>query len=48
MVHSDSFRINIEIAAIYRLNDRILYVSNAFQNKYIPINKIVCVGLPPY
>ena len=44
----DSFKINITIAAIHRLAYIVLDISNAFQNKYVPIHYIVCVGPPPY
>ena len=30
------------------LTASILYVSNAFQNKYFPIHERVCVSPPPY
>ena len=48
MVHDDSFRINIDIAAIHRLTARILDISNAFQNTNVPIHEIFCVSPPPY
>ena len=48
MAHSDSFRINISIAAIYKLTDSIFYVSNAFHNKLFPIHERVCVNPPTY
>ena len=48
MAHADSFIINISIAYIHRLTARILDVSNAFQNKNVPIHERVCVGTPPY
>ena len=48
MAHADSFIINIAIASIHRLNERILDVSNAFQNTNFPIHEIVCVSPPPY
>ena len=44
VAHSDSFRINISIAAIYKLTDSIFYVSNAFHNKLFPIHERVCVN----
>ena len=48
MAHADLFRINIAITAVHRLTDRILDVSNSFQDKNVPIHEIVCVGPPPY
>ena len=48
VAHSDSFRINITIKAMHKLTSRILDVSNAFQNKNIPIHERVCVIPPPY
>ena len=33
---------------MHRLTARILDVSNAFQNKNVPIHEIVCVSPPPY
>ena len=48
MAHADSFRINIAIASMHRLTARILDVSNAFQNKNVPIHERVCVSPPPY
>ena len=48
MAHTDSFRTNIDIAAMNIITSRILDVSNAFQNKNVPIHKIVCVSPPPY
>ena len=46
--HSDSFRINIDIADMHRLTDKILDVRNEFQNTHVPIIEIVCVSSPPY
>ena len=46
--HSDSFIINIAIADMNGIISRILDVSNAFQNKNIPIHERVCVIPPPY
>ena len=46
--HAESFRINIAIAYMNRLTDRILDVSNAFQNTNVPIHERVCVSPPPY
>ena len=37
--HADSFRINISMADMHRLNASILDVSNEFHNKHFPINK---------
>ena len=48
MAHAESFIINISIADMHRLTARILYVSNAFQNKNVPIHERFCVSLPPY
>ena len=33
---------------MHRLTDRILDVSNKFQNTYVPIHEGVCVSSPPY
>ena len=48
MAHTDSFRINISIASIHILTDRILDVINEFQNKNVPIHERVCISPPPY
>ena len=48
MAHADSFIINIAVASIHRLADRILDVSNSFQNTNVPIHEIFCVSPPPY
>ena len=48
VAHADSFKINIAIASMHRLTVRILDVSNAFQNKNVPIHERVCVSPPPY
>ena len=48
MAHSYSFRINSAIAYMHRLIARILDVSNAFQNKNVPIYERFCVSPPPY
>ena len=48
VAHSDSFRINIAIAATHRINVRILDVSNVFPNRNFPIHERVCVSTPPY
>ena len=48
MAYAESLRINISIAAMYKLNDRILDVSNAFQNANITIHERVCVSTSPY
>ena len=45
--HSDSFRININIAAMHIITARILYVSNDFQNTNFPFHEIFCVSPPP-
>ena len=46
--NADSFRIKISITAMYRLTDRILDISNEFQNTNFPIHERVCVSSPPY
>ena len=48
MAHSDSFKINIAIAAMHIITARILYFSNTFQNTNFPIYDRVCVSPPPY
>ena len=48
MAHSDSSRINIAIADIHRLANRIFDVSNSFQNKNVPIHERFCVSPSPY
>ena len=48
VVHADYFRIKAAIAAMHRLNAKILDVSNEFQNTYVTNNKIVCVSQPHY
>ena len=48
MVHADSFKINISIASMHRLTDRILDVSNAFRNTNVHIHERVCISPPPY
>ena len=48
VAHADLFRINIAIVDIHILTARILDVSNAFQNKNVPILEILCVSPPPY
>ena len=48
VAHADSFRINIDIAAMCRLTASILDVSNVFQNKNIPINERVCLSPTTY
>ena len=48
MEHADSFIINIAIVSMHKLTARILDVSNAFQNKNVPINERVCISPPPY
>ena len=48
VAHTDSFRINISIAAMHRLTPRILYLSHAFQNTNVPIYVRVCVIPQPY
>ena len=45
VAYADSFRTNIDIASMHRLTDRILDVSNAFQNTNVPIH---FVSPPPY
>ena len=48
MAHANSFRINIDIADMHRVTARVLDVSNAFQNKNVPIHEIFFVSPPPY
>ena len=48
MTYSELFRINIAIAAMHRLNDRILDVSNEFQNTKSSICERVYVSPPLY
>ena len=48
MAHTDSFRINIDIAYMHRLTARILDVSNSFQNKNVPINEIFSTSPTSY
>ena len=48
VAHTYSFRANIYIKDIHRLTDRILDVSNAFQNANFPIHERVCFIPPPY
>ena len=48
VTHSDSSRINIAIASMNRFTDRILDVSDVFQNTNVPIHERVCVNTPPY
>ena len=48
VAHADSFRINIAIASMHSLTASILDISNAFQNKNVPIHERVCVSPPPY
>ena len=48
VAHDDSFRINITIESMHRPTARILYVSNEFQNKNVPIHERVCFSPPPY
>ena len=48
VAHAESFRINIAMASMHRLTAKILYVSNAFQNKNVLIHERVCVSPPPY
>ena len=38
VTHADSLRIKISIATMHRITDRILDVSNSFQNKNVLIN----------
>ena len=42
VAHAESFRINIAIAAMYRITDSILYGSNEFQNTTFTICERVC------
>ena len=48
VAHDDSFRINISITYMHRLTASILDISNAFQNKNVPISERVCASPPPY
>ena len=48
MAHSNSFMINISISVMHKHTAKILYVSNAFQNKKVPIHERVFVILPSY
>ena len=48
VAYSDLFRINIAIEVIHRLTAIILGVSNAFQNKNVPIHEIFCVSPSRY
>ena len=48
MAHSEPFGINIAIVYMHRPIDRILDVSDEFQNTNVPIHEIFCVGPPPY
>ena len=48
MAHANSFRIDVDITAMHRLTEKILDVSNAFQNTNVPIYERVCVMPPPY
>ena len=48
VAHADSFRINIAIAAMHRLNTRILDVIIVFQNTNIRVHEIFYVCPPPY
>ena len=46
--HVDSFRINISIADMNGITDKILDVSNDFQNTNVPVHERVCIITPPY
>ena len=48
MAHSDSLRINIDLADMHRITARILDASKSFQNKNFPIHERVCVNPPAY
>ena len=48
MANADSFRINIAVASMHRLNARILDVSDAFKSTNFPIHERVCVSPPLY
>ena len=48
MAHYGSFGMNISIKAMNILTANISGVSNAFQNKNVPIHERVCVSSPPY
>ena len=47
MAYADSFRINFAVAAMHRLTDSILDVSNSFHNRNASIHEIFYVS-PPY
>ena len=48
VAHADSFRINVDIKDMHILTERVLDISNAFQNTNVPIHEKVSVSLPPY
>ena len=48
VAHADSFRFNIAIVDMHRINARILDIIKAFQNTNVSINEILCVSPPPY
>ena len=48
VVHAYYFIINIDVADMHRLTDRILDVSYDFQNKNAPINEKLCVSRPTH
>ena len=48
VVHSDSFKINIDINNMHRFIDMILNISNNFQNTNIPMNEKACVTPSTY
>ena len=47
VAHTDSFRINIDIAAMHRLTARVLDVSNSFQNTHVPSHERLYSSPPP-
>ena len=48
MAHADSPRINIAVADMHRITDRILDVSNELNNTNFSIHERVCVIPPTY
>ena len=48
MTYADYYRINIDIATMYRLNDMLLTVDNSSHNTNVTINERVCFSTPPY
>ena len=48
VAHAESFRINLAIVDMHRLDDKVLDVSNAFHNTNVSILERVCVIPSPY